>query len=102
MNTTPVDPVRLDPEYDACLIGATVGIHEPDRFVYSLKKLVLAECVRTGQPAATCRETISAALIGIQREHGILAPVFVNDEILQGEATDAGPKIIVPENFNRN
>lgn len=87
---------RLGEEYDGCLLGCTVGIHGPDVFVYSLKKLVEAEIIRTGNPAETVREQLALEITGIQRDHGALAPVFVNDEIRFGEAQDAGPKIITP------
>lgn len=90
------EAARLDPAYDCCLLGATVSIHDPDRFAYSLKKLILFEMKRTGQPAETCREEVALMVTGIQREHGPLAPVFINDELMSGAAEDPKPKIILP------
>ena len=86
---------RLHPDYDVCLIGATVDLHNPDRFVYSLKKLIRFRMRETKQPAETCRDEIATMVIGIQREHGPLAPVFVNDE-LTGEIQDKKSPIILP------
>lgn len=87
---------RLHPDYDVCLLGATVDLHNPDRFVYSLKKLIRFRMRETKQPAETCRDEIATMVIGIQREHGPLAPVFVNDELVLGPAEDKKPGIILP------
>jgi hypothetical protein len=86
---------RLAEAYDACLLGALVDLHAPPRFVYSLRKLILFEMKRTGNPAQTCREEVATWVIGIQREHGPLSPAFVDDELLK-PVEDPGPKIIVP------
>lgn len=87
---------KLADDYDACLLGAVIGLHGTDRFAYSLKRLVQAEMVRTGNPAATCRETIAVQIMAIQRDHGPEAPVFVNDELMLGEAADEKPRLVLP------
>lgn len=87
---------KLPDDYDACLLGAAISLHGTDRFAYSLKRLVQAEMVKTGNPAATCRETMALQIMEIQRQHGPDAPVFVNDELMFGEAQDAKPRLILP------
>lgn len=88
---------KLDDEYDACLIGATIGLHGSDRFAYSLRRLVEAEIIKTGNPADTCRETIALQIMELQRTHGPEeSPVFINDELAYGKASDNTPKLILP------
>lgn len=92
---------RLAPAYDSCLVGATVSIHEESRFAYSLRKLIKFEMVRGSIGADEAREEVANELIvPIQREHGPLAPIFIDDELVQGQVEeDPGPKIVIP-NFN--
>jgi hypothetical protein len=74
--------VKLDNAYDCCLLGATIGL-EADRFVYSVSKLLRFERARIHEGStAEAREALAEIIIKIQREHGPMSPVFVNDELL--------------------
>lgn len=95
-------PARLPSPYDSCLLGATVGIHGPDLYVYSLRALIRFEMTRRDCSPDEARTAIAAEiLMPVQREHGPLAPLFVNDELVKGEIEEDGPRIIVPK-FGRN
>ena len=90
--------VKLDDAYDVCLIGATLGL-ETDRFAYSISRLIRFERTRLKVSTAVAREILAKNLCDVQREHGVLAPVFINDELLDPvEDGDeiTGPKILTP------
>lgn len=91
------DAAKLDDEYDACLIGATIGLHGTDRFAYSLRRLVEAEMLKTGKSASDCRVSIANQIRDLQRTSGPDgSPVFINDELAYGEAQDNTPKLVLP------
>ena len=91
--------VKLDDAYDVALLGASMSIHETDRFAYSISKLIRFERTRLKVSTAVAREILAKNLCDVQREHGVLAPVFINDELLDPvEDGDeiTGPKILTP------
>ena len=90
----PQEAIKLDDEYDVCLLGATLGIEE-DRYVYSISKLIRYERTRLKVTTAEAREKLADVVTTIQRTAGPLSPVFVNDEILE-PVEDEKPKIIQP------
>jgi len=94
--------IKLPPCYDTCLLGATVSLHGTDRFVYSLTKLVQFKMLEHQCQAPEARQIVLAEIIKpIDREHGPLAPVWVNDELVLGSIEEKDtPKIIVPEVLN--
>jgi hypothetical protein len=93
------EAIKLDDAYDCCLLGATIGL-ETDRFAYSVSKLLRFERARIHEGStAEAREALAEIIMDIQREHGPMSPVFVNDELLNPvEDGDeiAKPKIITP------
>lgn len=91
----PQEAIKLDDEYDVCLLGATLGI-EQDRYVYSISKLIRYERTRLKVTTAEAREKLADVVTTIQRTAGPLSPVFVNDELTLGEVEDEKPKIIQP------
>lgn len=99
-DTPPSEPqaVKLDDCYDVCLAGATLGL-EADRFVYSISKLIRFERARLKVSTEDARVALAGTVTAIQREHGILAPVFLNDELIEPVVDGdelTGPKIIQP------
>lgn len=88
-DTPPSEPqaVKLADDYDVCLLGASIGL-ETDRYVYSVSKLLRYERTRLKLPTAEARESLAKDIMEVQREHGLLAPVFVNDELVTGEVVD--------------
>ena len=103
---TPETPqaAKLPSAYDSTLLGATVSIHEPDRFVYSLRKLIRFEMSRNECGASEARGIVARDFITpLAREYGHMAPVFVDDELVQGSIQDTEKHIIiVPKQFNGN
>ena len=99
MNILPEpDPqaIKLDDQYDVALCGATLGL-EADRFVYSISKLIRFERSRLKVTTAEAREALAKEIMEVQREHGPLAPVFLNDELVLGEVEDEDAvKIVQP------
>ncbi len=92
----PQEAIKLDDSMDCCLAGATIGL-ETDRFVYSVSKLLRFERSRMKVTTAEARESLAKDIMAIQREHGPLSPVFVNDELTLGEVEDEDAvKIVKP------
>lgn len=88
--------IKLDEQYDVCLAGATLGL-ETDRFVYSISKLIRYERTRLKITTAEAREALAQVVMTIQREAGVLAPVFLNDELVLGDVEDEDAiKIVQP------
>lgn len=91
----PQEAIKLDDSMDCCLAGATIGL-ETDRYVYSVSKLLRFERSRLKVTTAEARESLAKDITAIQREHGPLSPVFLNDELTLGEVEDEKPKILQP------
>lgn len=88
--------IKLDEQYDCCLAGATLGL-EADRFVYAISKLIRYERTRLKVTTAEAREALAQVVMAIQREAGVLAPVFLNDELVLGDVEDEDAiKIVQP------
>ena len=89
--------IKLDDQYDCCLLGVSMSIHEPQRFAYSMSKLLRFERSRLKVTTAEAREALAKEIMDVQREHGPLAPVFLNDELVLGEVEDEDAvKIVQP------
>ena len=92
--------IKLDEQYDVALLGASMSIHEGDRFAYSVSKLLRYERTRLKVTTAEAREALADIITTIQREAGPLAPVFINDELVLGPIEDGDeittPKIVQP------
>lgn len=95
---------KLPDPYDCCLLGASVDLHQHPRFAYSLVKLIRFEKTRLQCSVAEARQSIADEFITpIQRECGPLAPLFIDDELVQGEVEEKqGPKLVLPgqDGFN--
>lgn len=87
--------IKLDEQYDCCLAGATLGL-EADRFVYAISKLIRYERTRLKITTAEAREALAQVVMTIQREAGILAPVFLNDELIEPVEDEDAIKIVQP------
>ena len=91
------EAIKLDDAYDVALLGASMSIHETDRFAYSVSKLLRYERARLNVPTAQAREALADIITAIQREAGPLAPIFINDELVLGLVEDEDAiKIITP------
>ena len=89
--------IKLDEQYDVALLGASMSIHEGDRFAYSVSKLLRYERTRLKVTTAEAREALADIITTIQREAGVLAPVFLNDELVLGDVEDEDAiKIVQP------
>ena len=77
------EAIKLDDAYDVALLGASMSIHETDRFAYSVSKLLRYERARLKVPTAQAREALADIITAIQREAGLRAPIFINDELLE-------------------
>ena len=97
----PQEAIRLAKSYDCCLLGASVSLHGQDRFVYSLKKLIRFEKTRRQCTVAEAREAIADEfIVPMDRLHGEKGPVWLNDELVDGEISeDEKPLLVLPPNF---
>ncbi len=91
------EAIKLDDCYDVCLLGASMSIHEDERFAYSVSKLLRYERSRLKVSTEDARQALADIITTIQREAGPLAPIFINDELVLGEVEDEDAvKIVKP------
>lgn len=97
------EAVRLPAPYDVALLGASVEAHGPDRFCYSLKRLtkfIMAEY--EVEPNEARHILATNFMMPLAREHGPLAPMWINDEILLGSVEDDTKiQIVTPIEFGK-
>lgn len=77
--------VKLADEYDACLLGAAMN---PNRYAYSLSRILRFEMKRLSLSVAEVRDVVIAQMQQVIDTHGAEAPLFIDDEILYGEVED--------------
>jgi hypothetical protein len=92
----PQEAIKLDAVYDCCLLGASMSIHEDERFAYSVSKLIRYERTRLKITTAEAREALADIITTIQREAGPLAPIFINDELIEPVEDENAVKIVQP------
>jgi hypothetical protein len=93
----PESAVKLLPEYDSTLLGVSVTTGE-ERFCYSLRKLVRMKMMEFSVKASEAREIVkNEVILPLERDFGNSGPIFVNDEMVEGELSDVEkPLIILP------
>jgi hypothetical protein len=93
----PDTAVKLLPEYDSCLLGIGVTTGE-ERFAYSLRKLVRMKMMEYSVKASEAREIVkNEVILPLERDFGVSAPIFIDDESVQGQIEDTEkPLIILP------
>lgn len=95
--------IKLEDSYDSCLAGVTITRPGEERFVYSMRRLIRFEMFRRQCPASEAREAIADEfIVPLIRDHGDKGPVFLDDEMRDGEISDVEkPLIILPKGFKK-
>lgn len=93
--------ILLEDCYVNALLGNSISPLEPPRAVYSLPLLSQLEAKRRGTDEQTAQASVIALMREIYKEHGNLAPIFIDDGIRNPTPRKNKSRIIVPGRFGR-